>query len=760
MNNRVYYFDIAEGRWQGEFSFRIERWKEFISAPISLVDRTLALLLHVNGLIPGKTGMEGEILGAPDEGESGVARVEVSVTRFGFEIFRLSGHYALERDGEGVDIAVMERYGPPLLPVRGPLRRDATIDRGGYRATYRIETLGASWEGVYDLNPDRDRLDAEYRSGWGTIGERMDRTVRVVPLDPPSRLRWERLLDIARRLEALNRTFDIERDPRGCFPHVYAVITRNLTYALEESGFEDPDWVIGLAEHFAELYFEAVEAWPHGTAPRAWSAVLDALARHGFTTLEQLILQMYVHVVHDSPRALVKAGLNTVGGRSRRDDFLRVDRLLSDAIDDLQKRLGRRYNLAIRALDFVLLRHDEAFTADRIRQERKQAWYDAERMIDPDQRYAAVAEIDRRVTDVVKRAVGRRIPSRLALRALRAGIEALKLRPMHPPPASSLGVPEIRQPRRPSSAALYGLVTDIAAKEKKADPFGLSRALLDADVRTFFDSRASAILSALAATGAWQDEIPRLLERSPADRYALAAMVGDLLDGSELERLLERLRVSVREHAAIRAFQDAVDGISDGNGAADVLTRAARALDGLGIPGTSPLLRFSHLKTHYDPETKIFSTTVPVVFRVPFAEIQHVIAPADWDESIRQVVDARWVVPDQILYEEVNILHPWIAEHPLHLRNHLRIRETKEPALRKVEYWLEESLDGALDLDQGYIAVASIGTNLSMVTIHKELRVKNNPLLFALLRFNPDGLAALLCHWIHEASLRRISSAA
>jgi hypothetical protein len=741
MNNQVYYFDIAEGRWRGEFSFRIERWREFVSAPISLIDRTLALLLHVNGMLPGRTAMEGEILGAPDEGSCGVARVEVSVTRFGLEIFRLSGHYALERDGTGVDIAVLERFGPPGFPVRGPDRRTAVIDREGYRAKYTITSLGASWEGVYDLSSARDRLDAEYRSAWGTIGEKMDRAVRVVPLDSEARRRWERLLDIARRLEGLNRKFDDGADPHSSFAHVYSVITRNLAYSLDGSGFDDPDWVIRLAEHFSDHYFAAVEAQRKGIAPRGWSLVLDAISRHRFTPLEEFALQMYVHIVHDLPRALVKAGF----GKERISDYHRVNGLLAAAIDDLQERLGRRYQLAILVVDRLLLRHDEKFAADSIAGSRKSAWYDAERMLDPETKRQVIAEIDARISTVVKLAVGETIPMRIVLAAMRSGLRAMRLKPMNPPPASSLGS-TAREPKRdPTAAAVYSMFTAIAAKQRRADLPALIEAL--SDVQTKIGHRSSSRLLALAGTD-WRGEIPRVLERSPTARYTLAALIGELADGRDLDRSLEELRVSVKEHAAILAFQKSATDAT------------AAALEALGIPAHLPLLAFSQLHTRYDPDTKIFSTTVPALFRIPFDEIQHVIAPADWDESIHQVVDTHWIVPDRILYEEVNVLHPWLAEHPLHLRSHLTIDETRTATERRVKYALHESVDDSLDMDQGYIAVESLGPCLSRVTIEKSLRVKNNPLLFAMLRFNPDGLSALLCSWIHEASLRRMPSAA
>ena len=73
---------------------------------------------------------------------------------------------------------------------------------------------------------------------------------------------------------------------------------------------------------------------------------------------------------------------------------------------------------------------------------------------------------------------------------------------------------------------------------------------------------------------------------------------------------------------------------------------------------------------------------------------------------------------------------------------------------KKVSYTLKESIDGSFDLDEGFITVEERGPELSLIVIEKRIRVANNPILFAMLRFNPDGLAHLLSHWINVSALK------
>lgn len=763
-DNQVYYFDIAEGLWRGEFGFRISDFRKWWKTPASVIDRTLALMLHANDLFPGQTTMHGEILGAPDEGDAGVARVEVSVRRFGLEIFWLEGHYALDSDGASVAINVHQRYGPPGFPVLRAEPRSATIDRGGYRAHYRIRTLGDDWVGVYDLDEARRQLGAKYACPWGELRENMRRVGRTVPADPLERADWERLLAIARRLESMYRAYDEEQDPRGPFTHAYAAITRRLTASLTEEGYRDPAWVLRLAERFADQYFKAMEDHDRGAAPTSWKLVLDTLESRSLTALDELMLGMYVHIVHDLPRALLQAGMTAPDGSSRIGDFHLVNRVLGEAVDDLQQRIGNRYNILVGVLDRLLDRYDERLSRHGVGAGRALAWYNAVRLSDPDIKHEAVASIDRSVAAFVREALGRSPSRKLALAALRRAARVLRRTPNHPEPATLGAPPQVTGTRDPGMAAAYALHTAVAMKKGTADLTKLGSALGGAAIRNLLGDRAAGLITPLLDPDGWRAHLPVVLDRSPSERYALAALVGDLLEGDALVEVLSELRVSAVEHEAIQAFQEAVrravEETTDTAKAA--LASAAELLADLGIPGTSALTCFDHVVARFDEETETFESTVQAVFREDFADIQHVINPEDWDERISQMVDTHWVDPpaNRTLYEEVNILHPWLTGHPLHLHTHLAITDERSDRWRQIDYRLHESLDGALRVDEGYMRVESIGPSLSLVTLHKRLGVADNPVLDAMLRFNPDGLGALLCYWIHEAARAEISSAA
>lgn len=381
-DHQVYYREIAEGLWRGRFDFEIFDFASFLRSDGAPVDKVLALILEGLRHLPGHAEMSGEIRCDPREGQEGVAYVDVGVRRFGWEIFRLEGRYALQPDGRSVAIEIDERFGPPGSPFWRNKRAQAVIDQGGRRATYVMPLFGdVPWTGVYRIEPGQRRLSAAYRSTWGEAKESMERCHGDLPQGGPARRRWEQLLDLARALEGQQARQERRRDPRAPFTCAYALVTRRLAYRVEELGADDPDWIVRLGLEFGRRYLEALAA-PH-RAPPAWRRVFAALDEGQRGPLDHLLLAIGAHVIWDLPHALLDVGREDEAGRSRVADFHRLNQVLAEAIDPLQERVAARYGPWLGYWDTLGGAWDERLSRSGLTTARALAWYNAERLAEP-----------------------------------------------------------------------------------------------------------------------------------------------------------------------------------------------------------------------------------------------------------------------------------------------------------------------------------------------------------------------------------------
>jgi len=169
--NRIYYFTIAQGRWEGTFHFAILDWLAFWRDPIGLKYRLFALLLHLAHRLFGATHIVSVIRPFPGEGVNGISRSRAWVTKGALTLYALSGDYVLDPDGVNVHIWIRERFGPVPFLFRELKHVSAAITHGGRRSRYHMTLLGARWTGDYEVAPDREHVAAVYRSPWGEARE-------------------------------------------------------------------------------------------------------------------------------------------------------------------------------------------------------------------------------------------------------------------------------------------------------------------------------------------------------------------------------------------------------------------------------------------------------------------------------------------------------------------------------------------------------------------------------------------------------------
>lgn len=748
VDSETYYYEIGEGRWQGQFRFRITDWGGFFGAQLGLRHRALAVGLDTLGRLPGQAQMRAEILCDPLEGEAGVARVEVSVHRFGLEVYRLRGHYALQPDGHGVHIHIVHRYGPPGMAwYEKPAK--AHISDNGMTATYQMRLVGHPFEGQYRVQPSRRHLKALYACDWAHSEEEMYRTVPQVPKAPAPRGRWQALLDVARQVESLGRDADLNDDPVAAFCHVYAYFLRELAYRVEGAGFEDPDWVVRLGKAFVLTFLSAMQRLKEQDSPNGWRIVLTLLSSRRLTVLDELGLCMLVHITHDLPIALEQVGLFCADGRPRIADYHRVNLLLEGAVNDLQDRLSSRYNPLAGWLDRRLGDMDERLTRGIIQYGRSTAWYDAQRLLDPAQASGVHRELEQRLRDACSSLQGDTRATRRALSLTRRWVRAWRRTPKHPESAQRRYGAAMNHKSTPLET-LLGLHTGVGHTAGRTDLRGLKDALQSPEVWGLLSPREREQLETTLDANTWVQQLVHLA--NAPQRWSVAAEL--LRSVAEPMQALKQLGIAMPQAQQSLVLQDALmSALRLGFDAAqDSLQEAIEAFE----PAEAIVSALDNKTGGYDAHNDVFEARAAAFFPVAMHEVKAIVDPERWDEVITQVEDARWLHRDQptqgLVYERVNVLADLLPHHPLVMENELFVQVVEEDGLKRVQYKLHRCLHGGLELDEGFIELRALGPARTVVLIEKRLKVRANPLLYALLRFNPDGLSALLTDWIHQAA--------
>jgi Family of unknown function (DUF5995) len=205
----------------------------------------------------------------------------------------------------------------------------------------------------------------------------------------------QRLLAIAKRLDAYRWDFEQKKDSRCVFTYAYVLITQRLARELPTAGYLKPTWIVELAEAFAQRYVQALEgSSAGGPVSPAWDVVFQAMARKRSSVLEDLIFSMTVHIVHDLPLALVEVSMGDADG-SHIHDFHTVNTAMGEEIDDIKKCIARRYAPYIAWLDQIARREEDLLTNYGIRVSRGLGWYNALRLLDPASKDDAMESIER-----------------------------------------------------------------------------------------------------------------------------------------------------------------------------------------------------------------------------------------------------------------------------------------------------------------------------------------------------------------------------
>jgi hypothetical protein len=203
---------------------------------------------------------------------------------------------------------------------------------------------------------------------------------------------------VLERMDVLLERWEAARDPRAVFLRSYRVVTEAMEDAVGKGLFEDNDWMERLDVQFAQEYFDAVDASESaGAFPDCWRMVFDLARKRDTTVLQDLLLGINAHIVHDLPLALVKVGFEPGERMRRRRDHERVNEILIGLIDRIQEEVAGRYSWALGILDRWVGTRDELLTRSGILSARSAAWTAAVALFDapPEGRPQIALDLDR-----------------------------------------------------------------------------------------------------------------------------------------------------------------------------------------------------------------------------------------------------------------------------------------------------------------------------------------------------------------------------
>jgi hypothetical protein len=224
------------------------------------------------------------------------------------------------------------------------------------------------------------------------------------------------LLAIAHRLEKYVVWYDSERDSRAIFSYVYAVLTQTIADKLPDSPIDDPAWIVSYAETFAGRYLDALEAYDNGgEVPQAWDDVFQAIQSRRTSVLDDMLFPMAAHIVHDLPLVLCMIGQGGESGGSHIHDFQVMNDILGDAIEHVRDAVLERYNPYLKWLDRLGEGYFEFLSNFGLRASRGVAWYNTDRLLDPESKEDAMRSITALPGDLIHQLLD---PPHLSMRVI------------------------------------------------------------------------------------------------------------------------------------------------------------------------------------------------------------------------------------------------------------------------------------------------------------------------------------------------------
>jgi Family of unknown function (DUF5995) len=176
--------------------------------------------------------------------------------------------------------------------------------------------------------------------------------------------------------------------PRGdgiaCFTRLYLAVTKGVQAHLTGTVFEDPRFLDRLDVAFADLFFDAFDAFQSdpATTPHAWQPLFQSRSERGIAPLQFALAGMNAHINRDLPVALVSTcrelGVALEESSPQHHDFETVNTLLASTETQVKQHYVTGWLRTIDRLVHRVDRIDDIVAMWDVGRARDAAWTNAE----------------------------------------------------------------------------------------------------------------------------------------------------------------------------------------------------------------------------------------------------------------------------------------------------------------------------------------------------------------------------------------------
>lgn len=208
------------------------------------------------------------------------------------------------------------------------------------------------------------------------------------------------ITDVLSELDTIIEITTNENSPLGIFAFVYRRTTAKVAAEIEQERFEDPGRMERFDVEFARLYIEAFYRHRQGKPiSYAWEVAFDVTEEgdSDLIIMQHVLLGMNAHINLDLGIAAAEVA---PGAKieNLRHDFMLVNTLLAELVDEIQRRISRVSPLMF-LLDLLGERTDEAIVNFSIEKAREHAWNFAQNLAHAEEeREEMILEVDEEIS--------------------------------------------------------------------------------------------------------------------------------------------------------------------------------------------------------------------------------------------------------------------------------------------------------------------------------------------------------------------------